>query len=670
VIALDRIPVAAGLRSKGDMVRVKSYLIILLCVSLTQAGMAQTPEPKAANPNGWFYQISNRYLPRAVSAVDMENSPRLESLMRAGQIYLSLQDAIALALENNLDIENARFGPRLSDANLQRANAGQLLRNVSSGISSGPSSASLGVLSGASSLGSGGGTGTGSTGGVLSGLNVQLAGTAIPNLDPSANFNYQFSHQTSPQTSSFVTGTNFLVSQFKFASYSVSKGFLTGTNATLSMNNTLGLKQNSPTNDFNPTTRANLTLQVSQRLLQGFGTTLNGRVIRVARNQRHLSDLQFRAQIIATVTNVVNLYYDLVSFNRAFKVRQKALELNLKLYEDNKRRAELGAIAPIEIVQAEAEAASALQDVTTAETQVLQQEMIIKNVITRTGVDNLAIASARIIPTDTIEVPEKEPIRPVQDLVAEAFQARPEIEQSRVGLENSRISMLGTRNAMMPSLDVYAQFTNNGLAGQVNDVPVPAGSGGGLSSLVGVRSPSTVNQFFLGGYGTVLAQLAARNFPDYTVGFQLNIPIRNRAAQADLITDQLNYRQAQINDKQLQNNIKVNVMNARVGLSQARSAYDTSVKARMLQEQTLNGERRKYQLGTSSFLNVVIVQRDATTRELAEVNALNQYVRSRTALQQVTGTILDVFKVDLGEAMTGIVKRPADLPVAPAAAKP
>jgi outer membrane protein TolC len=641
------------------MFRAKSFAAILMSAALAGPGAAQTPEPKPASPNGWFYQLTGNYLPRAVPSVDFSNSPRLDALMRAGRIYLSLQDAIALTLENNLDIENARFGPRLADANLQRANAGQLLRNVSSSTSNGPASASLGVLSGASSLGSGNTGSTSGTGGVLSGLNVQLAGSSIPNLDPSAFFQGQFSHQTSPQTSSFVTGTNFLVSQFKYASYGVQKGFLTGTNVQLGMNNTIGLYQNSPTNDFNPTTKANVSLTFSQHLLQGFGRGLNSRVIRVAKNQRYQSDLQFRAQVIATVANVVNLYYDLVSFNDALKVKQQALELNQKLYEDNKRRSELGAIAPIEIVQAEAEVASSQQDVTTAETQVLQQEMILKNVLTRTGVDDLALANARIVPTTRIEVPEKEPIQPVQDLIAEAFQNRPEIESSRIGLENSRASMLGTRNALLPTLDVYAQLNNNGLAGQVNDVPVVATS---ASSGLLPRNSSTVNQFFLGGYGSVLSQLFRRNFPDYTVGFQLNVPIRNRAAQADLITDQLNYRQAQIADKQLQNNIRVNVMNARVALTQARAAYDTSVKARMLQEQTLNGEKRKYQLGTSSFLNVVIVQRDAVTRELAEVNALNQYVRSRVAVQQVTGDILSAYNVDMGDARTGQVKQNPTLP--------
>jgi outer membrane protein len=645
------------------MQRARSLSVVVLCFALVRTSAGQTPEPQPADPGDWSYRLTHRYLPTPVPAVDFGNSPRLDKLMRAGRIYLSLRDAVALALENNLDIEYARYAPRLAEANLDRALAGQLLRNVGGGTRSGPSSASLGVLSGAGSLGaSGGGSSTGSSG-VLSGLNVQLAGTAIPNIDPTAFVNGQFSHQTSPQTSSFVTGTNFLVSSYKFASYGVNKGFLTGTSLSLDMNNTLGLRQNSPTNDFNPTTRANLGFTISQRLLQGRGIKLNSRVIRVAKNQRTSSALQFRAQVIATVANVADLYWDLVSFNEALKVKQRALGLNEKLYQDNKRRAELGAIAPIEIVQAEAEVAASQQDVTNAETQVLQQEMILKNVLTRNGVDNMMLANARVVPLDRIDVPQQEPVRPVQDLLDEAFRNRPELEQSRIGLENSRISMTGTRNALLPSLDVYATFQNNGLAGQVNDLP-PLFTGS--SQVISSRTSASVNQYFLGGYGTAVSQILRRNFPDYTVGFQLNVPLRNRAAQADLVTDQLNYRQAQINDKQLQNSIRVNVMNARVALSQARSAYDTSVKARMLSEQTLNGERRKYQLGTSSFLNVVIVQRDTVNRELAEVNALSQYVRARTNLLDVTGGILQTYDVNLEEAKAGMVKREADLPVAPA----
>jgi outer membrane protein TolC len=640
----------------------KPFLAVFLSVWMTAPVFAQTSEIQGLSRPGVIGWFTNNYRPRAVAKISFEDSPRIERLMRAGRIYLSLRDAIALALENNLDIEVARLNPKLQDANLLRANAGALLRNVNSNISQGPSSASLGALAGANSLGSTstGGAGSGTTGGVLSGLSVQLAGSAIPNLDPTFFANAQFQHQTSPQTNSFVTGTNFLVTSYRQANFGIQQGFLTGTSVSLGMGNVLGYKQNSPSNDFNPVTQGALSFSVTQNLLNGFGLAVNNRAIRIAKNQQHISDLQFRQQIMATVNNVVGLYWDLVAFNDGLKVRQQTLDLNTKLYQDNKRRAELGALAEIDIIQAEAEMKSSQQDVTTAETQVLQQEMILKSVLTRSGMNNPAVVMARIVPTDHFEVPAEDAIQPTQDMLNEAFQKRPEIEQSQVSMEDSRISMLGTRNNLLPSLSVFANLSNNGLTGEVNTVPVPITVGG---AIVGFRTRTTadVNPFFLGGYGGFLGQVFNRNFPNYSAGFQLNIPIRNRAAQADLITDELNYRQAQIQDKQLQNNIKLNVINAQVALRQARAAYDTSVQARKLQEQTLNGERRKYELGTSTILNVVLVQRDTTTRELAEVDARSQYIKARTAVDQVLGKTLEVYNVDIDEAKQGVVKREPDM---------
>ena len=246
-------------------------------------------------------------------------------------------------------------------------------------------------------------------------------------------------------------------------------------------------------------------------------------------------------------------------------------------------------------------------------------------------------------PTDKIRLPEKNQVEPIQDLIAMALERRPEIEQARIRIENSKISIKGTRNALLPSLDLVAGFQNNGLAGTVNMVPVVPQPG---VPLVDARTPETVDRFFLGGYGTALSQLFARNFPDYSVSFQLNIPLRNRQAQADLIRDQLAFRQQQIDEQKARNQIRLNVLNAHVALQQARAGYETSVKARLLQEQTFNGERTKYQLGTSSFLNVVIVQRD---------------LRARVQLEDVTGATMDKYNVSIAEAYSGVVKRAPDL---------
>jgi outer membrane protein TolC len=370
------------------------------------------------------------------------------------------------------------------------------------------------------------------------------------------------------------------------------------------------------------------------------------------------SDLVFRTQVIATVSNVVNLYFDLVTFSEILEVRRQALALNEKLYQDNRRRVQIGTLAPIEIVQAEAEVAASQQDLTNAETQVQQQEQILKNVLSRTGVDSLMLAEARIVPTTKIKIADTEAIEPVQDLVAKAMGARPELEQNRIAIENSKLNIKGTKSALLPSLDLTADLSNNALSGQVNTVPF-VNPGGTPSNLVRTRDPNSVNQFFLGGYGTAVAQLFRRNFPDYSIGVSLNIPLRNRAAQADLANVELDLRRQEIRDRQQRNDIRLNVLNAIVALKQARSAYETSVKARALREQTLNAERKKYTLGASSLLNVIIAQRDLATGQFAEVNALSTYARARNQMNFVTGQTLEAHEVNIEEARTGLVSAPA-----------
>jgi outer membrane protein TolC len=640
----------------------KSTVAIALCLLMALPGFAQTPQITGERSNGIIGWFSNNYRAHPLPSTSFADSPRLENLMRAGNIYLSLRDAIALGLENNLDIESARYTPKLAEANLLRAEAGTLLRNVSNNISQGPSSASVGVLA-SNQLGSGGTggslSGNNGQGGVLSGLNVQLAGTTIPNLDPVFFINGQYIHNTTIETATNITGTNFLTTSMKASNAGIQQGLLTGTQFTVGMGNQFGVTQNSPFSGFNPYDQSSLSVSIQQNLLQGFRKSVNNRAIRVAKNQRSISDLTFKNQVMATVTNIVTLYWDLVTDIETLKVRQQTLELDTRLFTDNKRRADLGAIAPIDIVQFEAEMKAAQQDVTNAETQVYQQETILKTVLTRSGLDRLEVANAHVVPTDHFEMPAQDEVRPVQDLIAEAIQNRPDVAQSNLGLEDSRINTLGVKDAMLPQLTAFATTSNGGVAGSVNPLVSPV-LVNGVPTLI-PRTEADVNGFFLGGYGTVLRQLFGRNFPNYTAGVSLTINIHNRAAQADYITDQLNYRQQMIQDKQLRNNIRQGIINSRIALSQARAAYDTSVEARRLQDQTQAGTRRKYELGTATVLDVVITQRDSTTRQLAEVQARNAYVHTRINMDAALGRVLDVYNVNLDEAKTGVVGRPADL---------
>jgi outer membrane protein len=645
----------------------KSFLAISLSFAMALPAFAQTDSLTMENGHGFLYRLTRDYRVRNVSAVSFEDSPRIDKLIRAGNIYLSLRDAIALALENNLDIESSRYAPKLALADLERASAGQLLRNVSTNISSGPSSASLNVLAGATAVNGGsGGSGTSTNSGVLSGLSVQLAGSAIPNLDPLLYVAGGFSHQTQILTSTTFTGTSSLVDSYKNLTYGVQQSFWTGTQVTLGMSSIFDYNQNATTALFNPYDNGSLSLNISQPLLNGFGLAVNQRAYHKAKNNLKANDLQFKNQVITTVAAVVNLYWDLVTFDNDLKIKQQTLDLDTKLYEDNKRRAELGAIAPIDIIQAEADMKAAEQDVIAQESQVVQQEMILKNYLTRAGLDNPIVAVARIVPTDHIVVPEQEKITPIQELVAEALQDRPEVEQNNISLENARLDLLGVKNNLLPTLSATASFANAGQAGSISTVPQPVYDKSG--NLIGTRplTPADVNGFLIGGYGSVLSQIFSRNFPNYSVGFQLTVPIRNRAAQADLVTNELSYRQAEIQDKQLRNNIKLNVLNAMTALRNARAAWETSVVARKLYDETFAGARRKYELGTDTILDVVIAQRDDTARQLAEQDALNQYQRARTNLDQTLGKTLDVYDVNIEEARRGVVSREPDLiPPAP-----
>jgi outer membrane protein TolC len=412
--------------------------------------------------------------------------------------------------------------------------------------------------------------------------------------------------------------------------------------------------------EINPFTSGNLNLQVTQPLLRGFGIAVNNRFIRIAKNDLQIADLGFKQQVIAAVSAVVNLYSDLVSFNEDVKVRRQALTLAEKLYNDNKKQVEIGTLAPIEIVRAEAEVARAQQELTQSETQVLQQETILKNYLSRTGVNSPLLAEARIVPTDSLRMPETEQIQPIQDLVGMAVENRPELQQTRLSIENAEISLEGSKSLLLPSLNLVAAAQNNGLAGQLN--PLLGQSVGGTGTIVGTQTPTIpVTGPFIGGVGNVWNQLLSRNYPDYSIGFQLNIPVRNRAARADVIRDQLTLRQQQIRQRQELNQIRVDVSNALVALQQSRARYQAAQKSRVLQEQTLDAEQKKYALGASTIFFVIQAQRDLALAQATEVAALSSYNRSRVSLGRATGEILDQYNVSIDEAKQGQVKRQPDM---------
>jgi outer membrane protein len=574
--------------------------------------------------HGFLGSITGPYRPKMPSPVNVSNSTRLESLLRGGNLYLSLQDTIALALENNLDIELQRYGPQVADANLLHALSGGYATPVATTVFTPPASV----------------TGNAPSAGlqtyVIAGL-TQIGNTP-PNLDPLLIGALGFAHNTAPQSSSFTTGTAALIQHLDTSSVGVQQNLVSGTLVSLGLTNS-DVNSNSPRAQLNPATSSALSLTVTQHLLQGFGLAVNNRQIRIAKNNREVSDLVFKAQVITTVSAIEDLYWDLVSYDENVRVQRDALAASERLLDENKKQVAVGTLAPIEVVRAEAEIAAGQQAVTVAETQVLQQETILKNALSRIGVLSPAVASAHIILTDRIQIPEVEPIAPIQDMMALAESARPELAQLRILLQNQEIAIRGTRSELLPTLDVVGQLTNNALAGQLG--PTTGG-----------------NNFFIGGYGTVLSQLFARNFPTYSIGLNLNITLRNRAAQADLINGALVLRQQQLGLQRLENQVRVDVQNAQIGLQQGRAQYQSAIKQRVLQQQTVDAEQKKLAVGASTTYNVILTQRDLVTAESNEMAAMSAYAKAKVEVDRATGQTLYNNNISLEEAFQGVVSRP------------
>jgi outer membrane protein TolC len=623
------------------------------------AGAPPPPEPAATLKTGILGKITNPYRPVPQPPNSLADSPRLESLLRAGNLYLSLQDTIALALENNLDIAIERYGPLLAEASLRKAEAGGLASGVSTGVLSGPSSATIsssGTTAGANN--SAGAISSNASSSAVGASAITSSGPAIPSLDPMLTGALSWGHLTTPQSSAFTTGTNELIQTQNVGNFGIQQAFLTGTTVSLGLNNT-SVNSNNPRSDFNPATTSSLTFGLTQHLWQGFGPGVNSRQIRIAKNNREVSDITFKLQVETTVAAVMELYWDLVSFNESVQVARDALAAANRLLEDNRKQVEVGTLAQIEVVRAEAEIASSEQTLLVAETRTLQQETILKTALSRTGVSNPAIAAAHIITTDRIQIPAVEPVTPIQDMTALAISSRPELAQSRIQLSNQELTIRGSKNALLPTLDVVANLSNSGLAGQIN--PLPA--------LPGTAHSNTA--FFIGGYGTVLSQLFARNFPNYSVGVNLNIPIRNRAAQAQVISDELTYRQQQLSLQRLENQVRVDVQNGVIGVSQARAGYQAALKAQVLQAQTLDAEQKKLALGASTIYNVILAERDLVTAQSNLVAAEAAYSKAKVELDRATGQILYNNNVSVDEAAKGVVPRPpSPIPAVPPAALP
>jgi len=604
----------------------------------------------------WLGDPINVFRPTTIAKASFANSVRLADLMKDGKIYLSLSDAIALALENNYDIAIARYDLDIADTDILRTRTGAAPLGAPSGLITGTLGGSTSTLS--TGGGPGGTTvGSGGAGSGVSGLTLTTAGAGpVPeNLDPTLNGNIQLQRAESPQSSIFSPRASTNTNQYNFT---YNQGFVTGTSLAVGFNNQRQTT-NSELYTYSPLFSSSFQATVTQQLLQGAGIWVNKRFMYQALNDRRITDSSFRQQLLYTVNQVESIYWGLVQAYQDVQAKERALQQSNQLVTDNRKQLEVGSMAPLDVVNAESSVAADQQALISAQSALNYQQQIIKQAITR-NLNDPALSAAPVIPTDQVSLdPISEEGQPVEALVQEAFQQRPELEQAVLTLRNDEITLKGARNAMLPTLNVFGFYGANATGGAqspdcFNFFSNPAG-------------PCVPNSVPTVGYGTTLSNLVNSSSPDKGAGFNLSINIRNREAQSVQERSLMEYRQAELRLEQLYTQIRMQVVNAMFALTNDRAQVRSAQAARDYAQQSLDAEGKKLHLGASTTANVLQQQRNMAIAEDNLIAANAAYAKDRAGLYQTLASTLQHYGINLPEAATGAVTAAPVIPgVAPA----
>src|SRR5579871_5807865 len=660
---------------RRQAVNLAATLLIGLCSGVLSAQQAapsttaQSAPPSAPQPvnretvhlkdysksSSAFPNVLRPYRSEELPLPNFGNSGRVDSLMRDGKIYLSIDDAVALALENNLDIEIARYNLNIADADLLRAKSGSNILGVNTGVVQNTPGGGVGGLGGTVGSGTGGttvapgGAGTGTNGLVSSTLGI---GSPITSFDPALTGTIQLDKNNTESTSVFspvpIVAQNTYTSDFGYT-----QGFTWGGTLTGVFNNT-HLTTNNPTSLLTPQLGSNFQFRFSQNLLQGFGFLPNTRFIRIARNNREISDVAFRLQIITTVDQIENMYWDLVYAFENVRVQQESLTYAQKALDDAKQQAKVGTVPPIQVVSAQSAFSTGQQNLIVAQNNLQLQQLLMKNALSR-SIEDPVLAEADLIPTSTMQLPQQEPVSPIQDLINDALQHRAELVESRIDLNSRDINNKSVRNAMLPTLQAFAYYGGSGVGGDVNPTVPNCSSTTSTFCFNQATAPPPFRTTTSVGYSETLNQLVTSTAPDKGVGLSLNIPLRNRLAQSNQVRAELEYRQAQVRQHQLENQVRIEVRNAQFDVKQNRVAVEAAQSAVDLAHQTLDADQQKLKVGLTTQTAILQDAATLTTGESNLVSAKAAYEKSRIELDRATGLLLDHAGIDIADATRGQV---------------
>jgi outer membrane protein TolC len=587
--------------------------------------------PRSHNP-------FSAYAPSSLPDPSLANSSRLDQCVRDGKLYLSLEDAIALALENNLDLAIARYNLPIAETEMLRTRAGGTTLGVNTGLVQNTPGGTAGVSAGAGAGGTS--VGAGGAGAGVGGL-VQSTfgeGTPISSYDPQVTGVASVEHITSQAANTVNYGVPLLKQDTATVNTAVSQAFSTGTSLQFNFNNQRETI-NSPYQNLNPALFANWRFTVSQQLLAGFGFGPNRRYIRIAKNNRKISDVAFKNQVASTITQIANIYWDLENAYLDEQVKERSLAFAQKSLDDQRKQLELEAVPAMDVMKAEAEVAVRDQDLTVSRTNLELQASLIKNAVTKRL--DPALEEMPVIPTAVLETLKPETLPPVQELVAAAFRDRTDLYETQVTLDNFQISRKALRNQLLPTVTLVGYYAGSGLAGQpnphyslgANPVNVPPGYGGALSNAFN---------------GTA---------PNYLAAVQVSIPLRNRQAKADQFRSELEYKQTELLVEQQKKNIRIEVRNADYALEQTAARVASARKARDLAQRTFDITKQEQALGAGSSFQTLSAERDLAVADSTLAQAEATYEKSRLQLYRVTGQTLDRFGISIAEALDGVVSQ-------------
>ena len=613
-------------------------------ISSNQSVTAPQPALRLDIPHSW--NPIKAYRASKVPEPNLANSPRIDSLIHDGVLQLSLQNAIELALENNLDLAIARYNIPIASADVLRTQAGGVFRGVNTGIVQNTPGAGVGGF-GSSSAGAGAGGTTGGAGGAGTGASglVQStlgSGSNVSSYDPTITANGSVEHYTDPLANQFLYNVSVLHANTIIGNFGYSQAFPTGTTFSAILNNDR-VTYNSLNNTLSPELDTYYQVRFQQQLLQGFGLGPNLRYLRIARNNQKISDQAFELQVISTVTQIANMYWDLVSAYEDEQVKSHSLDFANQTLATGRKQLELQAIPALDVLKDEGEVANREQDLTIARSTLKFQELLIKNAVTK-NLDDPILEDMPVQPTDLSAVSIDSTIAasaPTEDIIQAALKNRIELSESNIDLQNRALSLASVRNALLPSLAMTAYYGGTGLGGQANGTNTST-------------SPTS--------YTGTVTNAFNNSAPDYYVGLSLNVPLRNRVAKSDQYRAELESRQAELRLQQLRKQIRIEVRNAQYSLEQSQARVQSAAKARDLGQKTFDITAKEQELGAGSALQTLSARHDLATAESALVAARTAYQKARIELDRAIGTTLETNSISVESARTGIQTATAPKP--------